>query len=86
MLLSFSPFIYVYIYIYRDICIYILFLISLGCPGGGQNRSKGGPGEVQIGPRGALQRFQKTGRQKNTLPDQKIHLIWTKWGPKSTDF
>ena len=57
-----------------------------GRPGGRQNRSKGGPGEVQIGPRGALQRFQKTGHQTNTLPHEKIQLILTKWGPKSRDF
>ena len=57
-----------------------------GCPGGGQNRCKGGPGEVQIGPRGALQRFQKTGRQKNILPREKIQQIGTKWGPKSKHF
>ena len=52
-----------------------------GGPEGGQNRSKGGRGEVQIGPRGALQRFQKTGRQTNDFPHEKIKQIGTKWGP-----
>ena len=54
-----------------------------GCPRGRQNHSKRGPGKVQIGPRGALQRFQKTGRQKDIFPREKIKQIGPIWGPKS---
>ena len=57
-----------------------------GCPWGGQNRSKGDSWEVQIGPKGALQRFQKPGPQKNALTDEKIKQIDATWDPKSIDF
>ena len=34
-----------------------------------ENRIKGAPGEAKIGPRGAPQRFRKTGReQKRAIP------------------
>ena len=44
-------------------------------PWGGPNRSQGCPAEVP-----------KNRSPKNILPYEKIQLIWTQWGPKSTDF
>ena len=51
-----------------------------------ENRIKGAPGEAKIGPRGALQRFRKLGRQKDTLEQERGKQTDPNWEPQFEHF
>ena len=47
-----------------------------------EHRIKSAPGEANIGPRGAPQRFQKPGHQKDTLEYERGKQMTPKWEPQ----